>query len=372
MQNQNWTLDRIINILLYLGGIVLFLFVLDYLSPYLVSFFLALLFAYLLEPVVGFFQYRLKIKKRWIAVMLTLFSIVIFITLVSLLVLPSMIAELAKLEKLLQETLTSIEYKELLPDELIERVNAFLASDEIKEMLNQENLTTYGAMVLGFLWKALSGAAGMLIGLFSLVTFLLYLVFIMLFYDDFADNWESAIPHTYRKTAVMLVKDVEREMQVYFRGQANIVLWVCILFAVGFELINLPLGILLGVFVGLLNFVPYLQMLGFIPAIALAAVQSAETGQGFLMSVGLVLLVFAVVQAIQEIVLVPRIMGEATGLNPAIILLSLSIWGGLFGIIGMVIALPMTSLLINYYKRFVLKEPLIPAKKAADNEAAEQ
>jgi len=359
MQNTSWTLDRIINILLYLGGIVLFLFILDYLSPYLVSFFLALLFAYLLEPAVMFFQYRLKIRKRWLAVMLTLFSIIVFLTLVGLIVLPSLIVELAKLENLLENSLSSIEYKQLLPAGLLEQIDAFLASDDIKELLSQENITTYGAVVLGYIWKALSGAAGVLIGLFSIVTFLLYLVFIMLFYDDFADNWEAAIPVTYRKTAVRLVRDVEREMQVYFRGQANIVLWVCILFAVGFKIINLPLGILLGIFVGLLNFVPYLQMLGFVPAIALTAVQSAETGQSFWVGLGLVLLVFTIVQAIQEIVLVPRIMGEATGLNPAIILLSLSIWGGLFGIIGMVIALPMTSLLISYYRRFVLKENLV-------------
>lgn len=100
---------------------------------------------------------------------------------------------------------------------------------------------------------------------------------------------------------------------------------------------------------------PYLQTLGLIPAVLLAGIKSLETGQDFWAAAGLVLLVFLLVQAIQEIVLVPRILGGATGLNPAVILLALSVWGGLFGIIGMIIALPMTSLLINYYKRFVLK-----------------
>jgi predicted PurR-regulated permease PerM len=68
------------------------------------------------------------------------------------------------------------------------------------------------------------------------------------------------------------------------------------------------------------------------------------------------LIVFAVVQIIQDTILTPKIMGHVTGLNPAIILLSLSIWGSLLGILGMVIALPMTTLLITYYQRYIIKK----------------
>jgi predicted PurR-regulated permease PerM len=354
MKPQTWTIDRLINTALYLGGILLFLWALDYLSPYLASFFIALLSAYLLEPIVRFIQTRMKVKRRWLAVGITLISIMGFLLLIAIIVLPSMAGEFMKLEKILEESLTAIEVEELIPEGLIAQIEAFFYSEDLKKLLNRGDLAGYGAAVIGYIGKALSGAAGVLMSLFSLVTFFLYLVFIMLFYHDFADHWEEAIPPAYRNPLVMLIHDVEDGMQVYFRGQALVVFWVCILFAIGFELINLPLGILLGIFVGLLNFVPYLQMLGLIPAFALAAVQSAETGQSFWVVLGLVVLVFTVVQGIQEIVLIPRILGEATGLNPAIILLSLSIWGGLFGIIGMVIALPMTSLLINYYRRFIL------------------
>jgi predicted PurR-regulated permease PerM len=70
----------------------------------------------------------------------------------------------------------------------------------------------------------------------------------------------------------------------------------------------------------------------------------------------LALAVFAVVQAIQDAILTPKIMGHVTGLNSAIILLSLSIWGSLLGILGMIIALPMTTLLISYYQRYVIAE----------------
>jgi predicted PurR-regulated permease PerM len=71
-------------------------------------------------------------------------------------------------------------------------------------------------------------------------------------------------------------------------------------------------------------------------------------------------IVFLVVQGIQDLFLVPKIMGKAMGLNPAVILLSLSIWGSLLGIVGMIIALPATTLLISYYKRFILNKEELP------------
>ena len=67
-----------------------------------------------------------------------------------------------------------------------------------------------------------------------------------------------------------------------------------------------------------------------------------------------VVIVFVVVQLFQDLFLVPKIMGKVTGLKPAVILLSLSVWGSLMGIIGMIIALPLTTLIVSYYKRWVL------------------
>ena len=99
--------------------------------------------------------------------------------------------------------------------------------------------------------------------------------------------------------------------------------------------------------------VPYLQTIGFIPAFFLAGIHALETGTEFWTVLGLVVLIFAVVQIFQDAVLVPRIMGKVMGLSPAMILLSLSIWGKLLGVLGLLIALPVTCLLLAYYKRFL-------------------
>ena len=154
----------------------------------------------------------------------------------------------------------------------------------------------------------------------------------------------------------MIVQDVKNGMNSYFRGQALIALLVGILFSIGFLIIDFPMAIGLGLFIGFLNLVPYMQLFGFIPTILLAILKAAETGESFWFIMICALAVFAVVQLIQDMYLTPRIMGHVMGLNPAIILLSLSIWGTLMGIIGFIIALPLTTLLLSYYRRFILKE----------------
>ena len=151
-----------------------------------------------------------------------------------------------------------------------------------------------------------------------------------------------------------MADDVETSMNRYFRGQSLIALCVGVLLAIGFKIINFPLAITLGLFIGFLNLIPYLQTIGLIPMVLLALLRSAETGENFWVLFGLSLLVLIIVQAIQDSFLTPRIMGKAMGLNPAIILLSLSIWGTLLGFIGLIVALPLTTLCLSYYKRFIL------------------
>ena len=77
------------------------------------------------------------------------------------------------------------------------------------------------------------------------------------------------------------------------------------------------------------------------------------------------------VQTIQDGFIVPRVMGKITGLNPAIILLSLSIWGSLMGMLGMIIALPLTTLMLSYYQRFIINRENIHKTESTDNQTKE-
>ena len=84
--------------------------------------------------------------------------------------------------------------------------------------------------------------------------------------------------------------------------------------------------------------------------------KAADTGHNFWMIFGGALLVFIIVQIITDMIITPKIMGKAMGLNPAMLLLSLSIWGALLGFIGLIIALPLTTIIIAYWKRYVTKD----------------
>ena len=150
-----------------------------------------------------------------------------------------------------------------------------------------------------------------------------------------------------------------------------VALCVGILFSIGFLIIDFPLAIGLGLFIGALNMVPYLQIIGFVPTIMLAILKAADTGDNFWIIIASATAVFIVVQIIQDGYLVPRIMGKITGLNPAIILLSLSVWGSLMGMLGMIIALPLTTLMLSYYQRYIINQENIYRTESTEDQPIE-
>lgn len=91
------------------------------------------------------------------------------------------------------------------------------------------------------------------------------------------------------------------------------------------------------------------------PAAVLCLVYAVGGGGDFWIIFAKCIAVYCIVQAIQDLFLTPKIMGKAMGLNPAIILLSLSVWGTLLGLIGLIIALPLTTLLLSYYNHFIIE-----------------
>ena len=126
-------------------------------------------------------------------------------------------------------------------------------------------------------------------------------------------------------------------------------------------------SLLAGILIGIMDLVPYLHTFALIPTAFLALLKAADTGQNFWIILASAVAIFIIVQIIIDMIITPKIMGKAMGLNPAILLLSLSVWGALLGFIGLIIALPLTTIIIAYYKRYVTKEedeiPVVPAEE---------
>lgn len=338
---------------LILVGIVMLL---NRLSNVLVPFFLAWLIAYILFPLVKFFQYRCRMKYRIFGILSAFLVAGIVLTTVFLLMIPPMVEESLRVKDLLVAYITTNETVSNIPRMVQEYVRDHLSAEQIQAIVTQDGFLDGIKATLPRLWDFITQSISIVSSVFTLTMVALYTFLILLDYEDINRGWPNLLPVRYRTFAKQVVNDVEVSMNKYFRGQALVALCVGILFSIGFLIIDFPIAVGLGMFIGLLNMVPYLQLIGFVPAILLAIVKAADTGQNFWMIMLLVLIVFAVVQTIQDTFLTPKIMGHVTGLHSAIILLSLSIWGSLLGILGMIIALPLTTLSINYYQKFVIRK----------------
>ena len=362
--NQPITFDRIIRIAIALGLIVGLVALMGYLSDVLIPFAVALLLAYLINPLVLFIQK--KIPNRVAAVFISLFLLLSAIALVAVLVIPMIANEITRMGQLLSSMVDNADIaaraRKTLPPDLWLLVKKFAARKEVLDFFTSGNLIeiaqTIAQKILPGLWGFISGTASFLLGLLGLSVILLYLVFLLFDFQKLQQEWDRMIPGMYRRQIVEFIKEFNVAMNQYFRGQAAVASIVGVLFAIGFVLVGLPLGILLGLFIGLLNMVPYLQLIGLIPAFLLALVHALEAGLSIWATLGLTALVFVVVQTIQDTILVPKIMGKVTGLSPAMILLSLSIWGKLLGFFGLVIAIPVTCLILAYYRRLLVMSDL--------------
>ena len=355
-ERSRFTFDNVVRGILWAIVLVGIVMLLNRLSSVLVPFFLAWLIAYLLFPMVKFFQYRCRMKYRILGILCAFIVVGIVLTGVFMLMIPPMVEESLRVKDLLVQYVTNDATMSNIPRQVQEYVREHLSVEQIQAIVTHEGFLDGIKATVPKIWDVVSQSISIVSSVFTLTMVLLYTLFILLDYEDINKGWPNLLPERYRGFAIQLVNDVEDGMNKYFRGQALVALCVGILFSIGFLIIDFPIAVGLGMFIGLLNMVPYLQLVGFVPAILLAIVKAADTGQNFWLIMLMVLVVFAVVQLIQDTFLTPKIMGHVTGLNSAIILLSLSIWGSLLGILGMIIALPLTTLLITYYQKYVIRK----------------
>ena len=356
MERKPITFDTFVRGFLAVALVVGIVMLLGRLSGVLVPFFLAWLIAYLLFPMVKFFQYRLHMKYRILAILCSFIVAGSFLTGVFWLMIPPIIEESGRVTQLIVQYVQTDETMSNIPKLVQKFVHDNVDINQLKKLVTQDGFIDTVKSAIPKVWAVVAQSLSVVSSVLSLTMVALYTLFILLDYEEITMGWPQLLPRRYRPFARRLVADVEEGMNKYFRGQALVAFSVGVLFSIGFLIIGFPMAIGLGMFIGLLNMVPYLQLVGLIPTVILAIVKAADTGQNFWVIMLLALLVFAVVQVIQDTFLTPKIMGHVTGLNSAIILLSLSIWGSLLGILGMIIALPMTTLLINYYQKYIIKQ----------------
>lgn len=344
------TFDQVIRAIVAIIAMAVLLWLANYLKNVLLPFCVACLIAYVLEPVVAFQQKHLKLKHRIIPVILTLLEAIVVVGGIACIIIPLSVREIDQLDALIKTS--SGHSTPFLPPEVQEYIDRNVNIESIRRNLDPQQLSdlfSKGTSVL-------SGIMGVLMHTIEWLLTFIYVIFVMIDYEQLMNGFRKIIPPRYRGTVYPIFDDIKVNMSTYFRSQAVIAACAALFYCVGFSIVGLPLAIVMGISVGILYMIPYVQYITIIPVIVLCYLDSLTGAAGFWVLFGKCIAVYVISQCVCDYVLTPKIMGKSLGLNPAIILLSLSVWGALLGIMGMIIALPVTSLLIAYYKRYILTE----------------
>ncbi|WP_036878446.1 AI-2E family transporter [Xylanibacter oryzae] len=354
MLENKITFDKFIRWALTALLIIAILYVTNYLSSVLLPFFIAWLFAYLLYPIVCFVQHKLHVPGRVLSIIVTLIFVISVIGGLVYLIIPPLIEQFEKLGDLATRYLNQTTHIKNYPTTIQEWL---MANDKnIEKFFKNKEVIEAIKNAMPGVFSVLGQTANIIISIIASFITILYMFFILMDYEVLSSKWIKVFPKKNRPFWKELMTDVEHELNSYMRGQAVVALCVGVLFCIGFTIIGFPMAIGLGILIGLMDLIPYLHTLAIIPTIFLSLLKAADTGQNFWIILLSAVAVFIVVQLIADMILTPKIMGKAMGLNPAILLLSLSVWGTLLGFIGLIIALPLTTLIIAYYQKYVTKE----------------
>ena len=339
---------------LVIASLVLFLI---FLLQRIVSFFsgviwplaIAGILALLLRPLVILFESRLGLSR--VKAISLLYTLVLLACL-------SLLAFL--LPRVIQQSLNFIE---LLPD-IVANLRFFLEREfpglvEIaKEKLSYDAIWDYSNLIIEGIKRlaivslpAIRETGAWMMGVFSLAAGMAIIPIYLFFFletdrDPTRDLREqlSFLNDNVRHDVLFLVREFASIMEAFFRGQLLIGLIMGLLLAIGFSLVGLEFGLLLGLLLGLLNIIPYLgTILGLASALPIAFFQP----DGGLTTAGLTLLIFVIVQALEGYLLTPKIIGRQTGLHPFVVIVAIFFWGAaLDGLLGMVLAIPLTAFFI--------------------------
>lgn len=350
--SRPFTFDRVVRIIITLTIIAGIVWLINDLKHVLLPFALACLIAYMLEPVVQLTRRWLHLKGRVIAVLITLVVVGGIVGLALYFIIPSVFDEISQMRILIDRYGSTRRMIPFVPREVHDYIMQYINTENLDSLLTESHIET----LLNKGTSLLSTTIDILMRTLEWLLTFIYVIFIMLDYKHLMKGFRMLVPPKMRPFVYHIGDDIKDSMNKYFRGQFTIALCAAVFYSVGFSIVGIPMALVMGALVGILYMIPYFQYVTVIPVIILCFIYSMTGEASFWPLVGQCGLVYVISQCICDYILTPKIMGNALGLNPAIILLSLSVWGSLLGIIGMIIALPFTTLLLSYYRRIVIDE----------------
>ena len=278
---QEITFDRFIRGTLFVALLALFVAGINWLSAVLLPFFAAWAIAWILAPVVNFLYVRCYIRPRFLAVILTLIGTTAIAVGALWLIVPPFLDGILHIKDALLRYLQNDSGHVVLPNWMQNLLQEWLDALQLEHKLKQGNVLQMLRTSLPHVWNVVQSTANVVISLASSAFALLYLVLLLADYDHYATVWLKYVPRSQRAFLEKLSNDAAHNMRGYFRGQMLVAISNGVMFSIGFWLIGLPMPVGMGIFVGVLSFIPYIQVLGILPAALLSLLQMADTGSSF-------------------------------------------------------------------------------------------
>ncbi|MEO7415296.1 MAG: AI-2E family transporter [Opitutaceae bacterium] len=333
-------------------------------------------FALVLRPLIDLLEIRLRLHRMW-AVVVLYAVVVLFLTSALVLAVPPLIAQVLNfIDYIPKLSAQTTKYFEENYPAWAATAREKMENPIVRDMV--DSLTSTGKSLITHSLPALRSAGGGLLGVFAFIAHLaiipVYLFFFLLVRGEPTKNLPghlTFVKPSLRDDIVFLVREFINIIESFFRGQLIIGLIMGVLLGIGFTLVGLRFGFVIGLSLGVLNIIPYLgTIIGLAVTIPLAFFQKPQVAQaiadgaaqqatalqdapssGGMQLVMLVLLVKMIVQAIESWLLTPRIMGSRTGLHPVIIIIAIFFWGTAFqGILGMLLAIPLTAFFVTAWR----------------------
>ena len=325
---------------------------------------IAIIFAYIINPIVNYLE-RKGVKRQFGVIIVYISAILIFgILIVS--VIPKTISEVSNLltslpgmvDTLIREFnnfLSNVfaKFNIELPENFINfyketnpKVNGNVETpqivsnilDSIKGTINDLIVKVQGSL-MGSLSNVISKLYGFLTSAFRLVLIIIFSFYFSVDKEKFMLRVKKAIPNKHREDISYLTSNIDTALQQFIRGRMLMAIFVGVLTMVYLLVLRVDFAIIIGLITCIADIIPYIgPFLGCAPAVLFAFMDSP-------MKALWVLILFVIVQWVENNILAPKLIGDSTGLNPLVILISIIIGGGIFGVWGMVISVPLTSII---------------------------
>lgn len=288
----------------------------------LLAFFISYIIMAALSPMVDALR-RQRIQKT-VAVVLTFFTFVALFLLLILPLVPFLITQIQQLFKSFPIYL----------DQAASILGVSIDAKSISQLIPPEKLGD----------NAFALAGGVFGSVFSILTILALSFYLLLDYDGFKTSIASLFPKKYRDEAANLVTQINDKLGAWLRGQIVLSLTIGCFTWIILTVLHMPFALPLAVLAGLLEIVPTIgPILAAIPAVIVAFTISSN------MAIA-VIVAYIILQALENNLLVPRIMQRAVGLNPIAVILGIIIGGQLLGIMGALLSVPFISLIVVIFK----------------------